>query len=136
MPPRICGSGHKKTMTIWKLSNTFYLVTGVLISLLALFIVLRYLEQKQLNQAHDIRYRSFLVADELRQSSDDLTRMARAYVDTGDPRFESYFWKILAIRNGETARPARYERSYWDLVIGDPDFQPPPGIPKSPCEGK
>ncbi|HVW64287.1 MAG TPA: response regulator [Nitrosospira sp.] len=117
-------------MTIWKLSNIFYLVTGVLISLLTLFIVLRYLEQKELNHAHDIRYRSFLVADELRQSSDDLTRMARAYVDTGDPRFERYFWKILAIRNGETERPARYERGYWDLVIGDPDFRPPPGDSK------
>lgn len=127
MPRASAAADMKKTMTIWKLSNTFYLVTGVLISLLALFIVLRYLEQKQLNHVHDIRYRSFLVADELRQSSDDLTRMARAYVDTGDPRFESYFWKILAIRNGETARPARYERGYWDLVIGDPDFQPPPG---------
>jgi PAS domain S-box-containing protein len=118
------------TMTIWKLSKLFYLVTASLISLLALFIVLRYLEQGKLNHAQDIRYRSFLIADELRQSSDDLTRMARAYVDTGDPRFERYFWYILAIRNGELERPPQYERSYWDLVIGDPDFQPPLGEPK------
>jgi PAS domain S-box-containing protein len=118
------------TVTIWKLSKLFYLVTASLISLLALFVGLRYLEQRELNHAQDIRYHSFLVADELRQSSDDLTRMARAYVDTGDPRFERYFWEILAIRNGDLERPLHYERSYWDLVIGDPDFQPLPGGPK------
>jgi PAS domain S-box-containing protein len=110
-------------MTIWKLSKLFYLVTASLIFLLTLCIGLRYAEQRELNRAQDIRYRSFLIADELRQSSDDLTRMARAYVDTGDPRFERYFWEILAIRNGETERPLHYDRSYWDLVIGDPDFQ-------------
>jgi PAS domain S-box-containing protein len=114
-------------MTIWKLSKLFYLVTTSLIFLLALCIGLRYAEQRELNRAQDIRYRSFLIADELRQSSDDLTRMARAYVDTGDPRFERYFWEILAIRNGELERPPNYERSYWDLVVGDPDFQSPPG---------
>jgi PAS domain S-box-containing protein len=116
-----------RDMTIWKLSKLFYLVTASLIFLLALCVGLRYVEQRELNRAQDIRYRSFLIADELRQSSDDLTRMARAYVDTGDPRFERYFWEILAIRNGELERPPHYERSYWDLVIGDPDFQPSPG---------
>jgi hypothetical protein len=32
--------------------------------------------------ANDMRYQSTLLADELRQSSDDLTRMARTYVIT------------------------------------------------------
>lgn len=114
-------------MTIRKLSYIFYLVTGALISLLTLFIVLRFFEQQELNHARNIRYTSFLVADELRQSSDDLTRMARAYVDTGNPKFERFYWKILAIRNGEEEQPLDYERSYWDLVVGDPDFQPRPG---------
>lgn len=117
-------------MIIWKLSKLFYLVTASLIFLLTLCIGLRYVEQKELNRAQDIRYRSFLIANELRQSSDDLTRMARAYVDTGDPRFERYFWEILAIRNGEMERPLHYERGYWDLVIGDPEFQPSLGDPK------
>ena len=114
-------------MTIWKLSNIFYLVTAGLISLLALLVVLRYLEQGELNHIEDIRHRSFLVADELRRSSDELTRMARAYADTGDPSFERYFWEILAIRNGELEQPLHYDRSYWDLVIGDRDFRPSPG---------
>ncbi|MDQ3184893.1 MAG: response regulator [Pseudomonadota bacterium] len=117
-------------MTIWKLSHIFYFVTGVLLSLLILFIVLCFFEQRELNHVQDVRYASFLVADELRQSSDDLTRMARAYVDTGDPKFERSYWEILAIRNGEEERPLHYERSYWDLVVGDAGFQPSLGEQK------
>ncbi|SCX95448.1 PAS domain S-box-containing protein [Nitrosospira sp. Nl5] len=111
-------------MTIRRLSNIFYLVTGVLLSLLVLFSVLRFLGQRELNHVQDVRFASFLVADELRQSSDDLTRMARTYVATGDPKFERFYWEILAIRNGEKERPLHYERSYWDLMAGDTDFQP------------
>lgn len=114
-------------MTIWKLSHIFYFVTCGLISLLILFIVLRFFEQGELTRLQEIRYTSFLVADKLRQSSDDMTLMANTYVDTGDPKFERFYWEILAIRNGEIEEPLHYERSYWDLVIGDPDFQPIPG---------
>ncbi len=114
-------------MTIRKLSYIFYLTTGVLISLLTLFMVLRFFESRKLDDALNVRYASFLAADELRQSSDDLTRMARAYVVTGDPKFEQYYWDILAIRNGEKETPLQYERSYWDLVMGDPGFEPTPG---------
>ncbi|MBA4143265.1 MAG: response regulator [Nitrosospira sp.] len=114
-------------MTIWKLSRIFYLVTAVLISLLTLFVGLRYLEQAKLNHFQEARHASFLTANKLRQSSDDLTRMARSYVDTGDSKFERYFWEILAIRKGEMEEPLHYERSYWDLVVGDPNFQPGSG---------
>nr|MBA3494725.1 methyl-accepting chemotaxis protein [Gammaproteobacteria bacterium] len=62
------------------------------------------------------RYLSYKLADELRQSSDDLTRMARTYVVTGDPIYEAFFTDILAIRNGEQARPEHYDRVYWDFA--------------------
>src|SRR5687768_11329276 len=114
-------------MTIRKMSHIFYLVTAVLISLLTLFIALRFLELRKLNDAENMRYASFLAADELRQSSDDLTRMARAYVATGDPRFERIYFDILAIRNGDKERPPHYERGYWDLIIGHANFEPARG---------
>ena len=57
------------------------------------------------------------VADELRQSSDDLTRMARAHAATGDERYLEYFREILDIRNGDAPRPRNYHLPYWDLVI-------------------
>lgn len=65
------------------------------------------------------RYVSYLLADELRQSSDDLTRLARTYVMTRDAEYERQYLKILAIRNGEAARPKDYQRIYWDFVAVD-----------------
>ena len=48
-----------------------------------------------------VRYQSYLLADELRQSSDDLTRLARTYAVTGDGKYEQLYWDVLAVRNGE-----------------------------------
>ena len=68
--------------------------------------------------AYDNRYRSYLLADELRQSSDDLTRLGRTYVVTGDASYKAQYLDILAIRNGEKPRPQSYHRIYWDFVAG------------------
>jgi len=46
------------------------------------------------------RYQSFLLADELRQSSDDLTRLARTYVVSGDAKWEKQYLEIVGIRDG------------------------------------
>ncbi|WP_415035956.1 methyl-accepting chemotaxis protein [Azonexus sp.] len=62
------------------------------------------------------RYQSYLLADELRQSSDDLTRLVRTYVATGDPAFEAQYNDVVAIRNGQKPRPQAYWRIYWDFV--------------------
>ena len=43
--------------------------------------------------------------------------MARAYVVTGDSRYEDYFKQILAIRRGELPRPINYGDIYWDYVV-------------------
>jgi methyl-accepting chemotaxis protein len=81
----------------------------------------------QLNEKHEQRYQSYLLADELRQSSDDLTRMARTYVMTADPRYEQMYWHILDIRNGKKPRPKDYWRIYWDLVLDYGDKPRPEG---------
>jgi signal transduction histidine kinase/DNA-binding response OmpR family regulator len=111
-------------MLIRRSSRTFFLVSAALLILLAVFGVRLFFDQEDVERQHQARYQSFLLADELRQTSDDLTRMARTYVLTGDPKFEAMYWKILAIRNGEVPRPRHYERPYWDLVTGDPGFVP------------
>lgn len=73
--------------------------------------------QTQVEDAQQQRYESYALADELRQSSDDLTRFARTYAASGDTRYRDYYHRILAIRNGESVRPDGYEGVYWDLVI-------------------
>ena len=80
-------------------------------------------------EAEDRRSESLRLADELRQSSDDLTRMARSYADTGDPRFKLHFEEILAIRNGTAPRPVGYDGIYWDEVTGTGERPTPNGPP-------
>ncbi len=55
-------------------------------------------------------------ADELRQTSDDLTRFARMYAVTMDAKYKEIFYKIIDIRNGDAPRPLAYEGIYWDLL--------------------
>jgi len=69
----------------------------------------------ELRDISELRYNSYLLADELRQSSDDLTRLGRTYVVTADPEYERQYMQILDIRNGK-ARPQDYHRIYWDFV--------------------
>lgn len=91
------------------------IVTGALIVLLTVFQLSRL--QAQVDYLTDIRYKSYQAADELRQSSDDLTRLGRTYVVTGDEKFEKMYMDILDIRNGIKSRPINYHRIYWDLVL-------------------
>ena len=72
-------------------------------------------------EMQDRRFESILLADELRQSSDDLTKFARMFVQSGDERFLQYFQKVLDIRNGKAPRPDGYEGIFWDLVLGGDD---------------
>jgi hypothetical protein len=71
---------------------------------------------------------SFRLADEPRQSSDDLTRFARAFATTGDER---YFHEVPAIRNGEVPRPEGQEEICWDLIAADPDRETADGEQRS-----
>lgn len=58
------------------------------------------------------------LADNLRQTSDDLTLMARLHAITGDPLYREYFDEILDIRNGVAPRPSNYfDAPYWDIVL-------------------
>ena len=75
--------------------------------------------EKQIDRANELRQTSFLLADELRQSSDDLTRMVRSYIVTADPIYKQHFQEILDIRDGKKTRPIAYHDIYWDLVLAN-----------------
>ncbi len=96
----------------------------------ALYVVkLTVQNQEEIGAAEVRRYDSYKLADELRQSSDDLTQMARLFVNTSDTRFKVYFERIRAIRDGEAPRPVDYDRIYWDFVAAtgkDPRLQGTP----------
>ncbi len=91
--------------------------TAWLFVVLALVFGVYAVLEKRIDRAHELRQQSLQLADELRQSSDDLTTMARTYVATGSPRIRQYFDDIVAIRDGNKARPTGYRIAYWDLVL-------------------
>jgi methyl-accepting chemotaxis protein len=64
-------------------------------------------QQKNDGQIQDssTRYLSYLLADEFRQTSMDLTRLGRTYVATGEQEYWDAYWNIVKWRNGELARP-------------------------------
>ncbi|MDI6747131.1 MAG: EAL domain-containing protein [Rhodocyclaceae bacterium] len=76
--------------------------------------------EKRIDRAHEQRHKLFLLAEELRRTSDELTWMARGYVATGNPVFKQYFQDILEIRDGRQPRPERYDLSYWHRVLAEP----------------
>jgi methyl-accepting chemotaxis protein WspA len=63
-----------------------------------------WLGEEALRQAHDRERESLALSAELRQSSDELTRLARTYVVTGDARHEKAYWQVLAVRDGREPR--------------------------------
>ena len=79
--------------------------------------------EKRIDHANQQRYASRTLIEELRQSSDDLTRMARSYVVTGDPQYRRQYQEVLDIRDGRVPRPQGYDNVYWDLVV-DPAKRP------------
>ncbi|UDF31364.1 UNVERIFIED_ORG: methyl-accepting chemotaxis protein [Roseateles sp. XES5] len=76
-------------------------------------------------RAYDQKYKSYLLADNFRQSSDDLTRLVRTYAETADPSFKDQYNAVIEIRNGTRPRPEDYHRIYWDFVAGG-DAKPRP----------
>jgi len=105
-------------------SRHLWLTLGIFAILAASFVVYVRAE-KMIDRANEKRLQAFLLADELRQSSDDLTRTARSYAVTGDPIYKKQFQEILDIREGRMPRPVEYQNVYWDLVQAD-DRRPRP----------
>jgi signal transduction histidine kinase len=70
----------------------------------------------EITDAERQKHRSLELANELFQSSEDLTKMARSYVITGDSIYEQFFFEILDIRNGKRSRPQEnHSITYWDV---------------------
>ena len=107
--------------------NVLLGLVGATLALAAISLMLTWMfvrNHRHLGELHEDRYRAYQLADELRQSSDDLTRMARLYAVTGDVRYKDYFQQILDIRRGAAPRPVHYSGIYWDLVT-DAHQHPP-----------
>ncbi|MGE5472357.1 MAG: response regulator [Bacteroidota bacterium] len=97
---------------------------GIFVVFVGVFVLYVHSE-KDIDRANELRHQSLYLANELRQSSDDLTRMVRTYVVTGNPLYKQHYREILDIREGLAPRPLEYQNIYWDLVLPD-DRRPRP----------
>lgn len=52
-------------------------------------------------------------------TDDDLTRAVQHFIITGNPRFLTQYYQILAIRDGKLERPVEYPHLYWGLRLGN-----------------
>ncbi len=99
----------------------FFIVLGIATIFMVILMGVN-LKQRSLQTAcvaaEHLRFDAFRLASRLKHSSDELTRMGRLYVETGDPVYEGYFNQILDIRNGKRPRPYHDMLAYWDLVLG------------------
>jgi methyl-accepting chemotaxis protein len=109
----------KKTLIVG-----FSIILALVVIVLGTLFMLKS-TQAELVEYDLLRYDSYLAADELRQSSDDLTRLARLYVvakvsepDQAAEYLREYF-AILDIRNGKVARPEKYNQIFWDFAAVD-----------------
>ena len=67
--------------------------------------VATYKNEDQKQSSHT-RYLSYLLADEFRHTSMNLTRLSRTYVKTGDMHYWDEYWNIVKWRAGDIKRPA------------------------------
>ena len=106
------------TYNLLRFTRNFWLS---LVMILAFFVAFTIYVQaeKRVDTANDLRFSAHALGNELRQSSEDLTRMARAYVTSGQAIYRQYYDEIVAIRNGQAERPLNYHEIYWDLVLAD-----------------
>ncbi|HEX5670947.1 MAG TPA: GAF domain-containing protein, partial [Sulfuricurvum sp.] len=103
---------------ITRFDRTLWATLALFTALLITFALYMYSEVN-IDRAHQQLVHSRELSDELRQSSDDLTRMARTYVVTHDPIYKKYYQEIIDIRDGLVPRPLNYNNIYWDLVLAD-----------------
>ncbi|MCA0418155.1 MAG: methyl-accepting chemotaxis protein [Proteobacteria bacterium] len=101
------------------IKQTFLCLAGLFATLISAIFGAWYLQEHAADAragAYRQAHASYLLADEFRQSSDDLTRLARTFAVTGNPHYEQQYLEVIAMRSGQKPRPVEPHRIYWDLV--------------------
>ncbi|MDY0746594.1 methyl-accepting chemotaxis protein [Paucibacter sp. R3-3] len=96
-------------MNFSKLVSILSVVAGacVLFTLALLWV------SRDLERTHRTQRLSAELADQFRQSSDDLTRSVRMFVVTGNPLYRDEYSTIADMLDGKAPSPAEPQRIYW-----------------------
>ena len=94
-----------------------FLLPILLASIIELVIVVRLNEINiSIYQITNQRRNMRLLADEMRMTSEFLTRFSRRYAVNKEQKVLDWYNQIIDIRDGKLARPKSYDAMYWDLV--------------------
>lgn len=105
-------------MSIRKLYFLVFILALIFLSLLAFVNAQEERLGRTLIASEQNRFVSARVAQLLKESSDQLTMMARLYAATGKREYLANFNEILDIRFGKSPRPVDYGITYWDQILG------------------
>lgn len=106
--------GIKKAQT-----NRYFWFSIAILGLFLVSFILHHLIVSQIEAVHEERQTSFLLADELLQTSDTLTLMARKYIKTKTPIYKIQYLKIIDVRNGKAPLPSQRYNNYWNISMED-----------------
>lgn len=100
--------------------KTFFILIGIFLFTIVLTTTYYIYELHSVyNKKEDLERNQYLmikIADELRQSSDDLSKFANKYVITSNIEYKNNYFKVLDIRNGKIKKPENYDGTYWNLL--------------------
>ncbi len=96
--------------------NTYLWIIGTVFTLFSIVFFIYVRSEKEIDEQNEIRLKSHELSDELRISSDNLTRMARSYVINGNSKYKKKYLEILEIREGKVPSRGRYGNISLELV--------------------
>lgn len=73
-------------------------------AIIILMTILLFYNNSMIVSSQKNAYESNKIANELRNSSEDLTKNVRTFVATGESKYEKEYWHVLDVRNGKEAR--------------------------------
>ncbi len=85
------------------LFSRVYSVIIVLLVLLIILSILMYRNHGALVESNEVKYKSLVISEQLRRSSNDLTTFCRFFIETGDTIWKNRYYEVLDIRDGKRA---------------------------------
>jgi len=111
-------SSKLEAMKLKQFSLWFSLIVMCALSANAIFLLMIQKAHNSVVTAQEHRQQAMSLVNELRQETEQLTSLVRAYTSTGQPRYLMYYYDILAVRQGEKPQPENYVPGvYWDMAI-------------------
>lgn len=95
-------------------TNTLLIALNVVLFILVFY--LNAISERKIDEASHLRFETRQFANELRISSDALTRSARSFVITGDRKYRQQYRDILDARDGKPQALVHDDQTDWDWV--------------------